>query len=154
MDTSTNTLDASAFVSNPRVFIEVWPSPLIEVHSQTGPTVQFSVHRPVKTPHFPKAESTTVFIITKDSKIRGWHLKSVLLAQIQPTSRRGWVATTWLEGVAEYGVAKSASEAVEDLVISIGEYLESLENRVENLGDSAKRELDYLRKLIERSKDG
>jgi len=54
-----------------------------------------------------------------------------------------------VEGVAEYGTAKSESEAIADLVVSLGEYLEVLERREKNLGDSARNELNCLRRLIE-----
>ena len=42
-------------------------------------------------------------------------------------------------------------EAIIDLVISLGEYHESLEEHEEDLGDSARRDLDCLRRLIRRS---
>jgi hypothetical protein len=63
---------------------------------------------------------------------------------------REWVATTWLEGVLEYGNGATANDSLADLIVSIGEYRESLERREEDLGDSALRELSYLRRLISR----
>ena len=69
--------------------------------------------------------------------------------QIRYTPKE-YVAATWLEGIAEYGAAQGQTEAVADLVVSLGEYKESLEKRETKLGDSARRELDYLRRLIKR----
>jgi len=88
-------------------------------------------------------------MLPRDSEIGDWRLKSIILVQIR-TTRKEWLATTWLEGIAEYGVGEGGSEAIIDLVVSLGEYRESLEKREVNLGDSARRELDYLRRLIER----
>ena len=52
-------------------------------------------------------------------------------------------------GTSEYGISAVAPDAITDLIISLGEYRESLERREERLGDSALRELSALRRLIE-----
>lgn len=100
-----------------------------------------------QTPNVPM-----VLPIPRDTQVAGWRLKSLLLVQTKP-ARKGWVATGWLEGIAEYGTAENETDAITDLVVSLGEYKEALEKREEGLGDSARRELDYLRKLIERSSE-
>ena len=94
--------------------------------------------------------TVTAVVIPHDTSIAGWHLKSLLLVEITPADME-FVATTWLEGVAEYGTGETEADAKTDLVVSLGEYREALEERQDKLGDSALRELDYLRKLIERS---
>ena len=78
-------------------------------------------------------------------------MKSVILVQVSRT-RRESVATTWLEGVAEYGTGAGDNEAISDLVVSLGEYRKALEKRERKLGDSARKELDCLRRLIERKR--
>ena len=116
--------------------------------SQTSLGIMLTVHKPVKTPGYRKMNSLTVLSIPRDSTVAGWHLKSLLVVQISH-KRKELVATTWLEGVAEYGTAKNENEAIADLIVSLGEYLEVLEGRENNLGDSARNELDCLRRLIE-----
>lgn len=108
------------------------------------------IYSPVRTPNLRKADSLTVFAIPQDTSIKGWHLKSALLGHLRPV-RKQWIATTWLEGVEEYGTGKTESEAVVDLVTSLGEYRLSLEKREKNIGELTKRELGYLRRLIEPS---
>lgn len=116
-------------------------SPTIQFTLFSSPEIRYVVRKPVGTPR--------VVAIERDIMIDGWRLKSTLLVQINST-RKEAVATTWLEGVAEYGVAKNENEAMRDLIVSLGEYRESLEKRKKSLGDSAKKELECLRKLIER----
>ena len=160
MSTSTNKLKASAFVSNPiiRAVPSLNPSIIRVVPLSSSPLqwewegsteITLVVHKPVKTPNFRKPTSVTILSIPRDSKIAGWHLKSLLLVQMSHT-RKGSVATTWLEGIAEYGAAKNESGAITDLVVSLGEYLEALERREKDLGDSARKELNCLLKLIKR----
>lgn len=107
--------------------------------------IRITAHKTAKTPKVVMA-----LTIPRDTLIAGWFLKSLLLVQVKP-ARRGSVATTWLEGIAEYGAAENETDAITDLIISLGEYREALERRQRKLGDSARKELDYLRKLIERS---
>lgn len=150
MSTGTNKLKASAFVSNPIIRVVPLSSSPIQWKPKTSLEIRLLVHKPVKTPIIRKPNALTVLSIPRDSEIGGWRLKSVMLVQIS-RARRESLATTWLEGIAEYGTAEGDSEAIIDLVISLGEYRESLEKREGNLGDSARKELDCLRSLIERS---
>ena len=149
MSTVTNLLKASAFVSNPMIRVVPLLSSPIQWESESSAEIRLVVHKPVKTPNLRKPSSMTVLSIPRDSEIAGWHLKSLLLVQISHT-QKGSVATTWLEGIAEYGAAKNGSEAITDLVVSLGEYLEALERREKDLGDSACNELNCLRRLIKR----
>ncbi|MDP2920639.1 MAG: hypothetical protein Q8O43_10545 [Dehalococcoidia bacterium] len=150
MDTVGNKLEASAFVSSLRISIMPQSGPIIRTQYVSSPGIMFQVLGTMGTPELENQESLMVFPIPTDSKIAGWRFKSIMLVQILRTSQES-VATTWLEGIAEYGVASQDDKAIEDLVISLGEYRESLENRKKELGDSAKNELEYLRKLMERT---
>ena len=147
--TISNEIPSSAFISNPEIRIMAFPSPPIELKSETSPEIIFVMHNPGKTLTRGRSNTVTVLTLPRDSEIGDWRLKSIILVQIR-TTRKEWLATTWLEGIAEYGVGEGGSEAIIDLVVSLGEYRESLEKREVNLGDSARRELDYLRRLIER----
>ena len=160
MNTGTNNRKTSTFISNSMLQVvplsnspiqwEMESSAEINWEMQGSADINIVVHKPVKTPSFRKANSVLVLSIPRGSEIGPWHLKSVLLVQIS-RSRRESVATTWLEGVAEYGVGKGDDEAILDLVVSLGEYRDSLEKRKGKLGDSARKELDRLRKLIRTS---
>jgi len=149
----------SAFVSNPEIRVAAVPSLPIKLKSETSSEIIFIMHNPgntltsgkpntVKLTH-GRFNTLTVFTLPRDSEIGDWRLKSIILAQIRHT-RKEWLATTWLEGIAEYGVGEDTSDAIIDLVVSLGEYRESLEKQEANLGDSAQRELDHLRRIIER----
>ena len=153
MSTVTNKLEASAFVSNPVIQVVPLSTSPIQWELESSAEIRLVVHKPVKTPNLRKPSSVTILSIPRNSEIVGWHLKSLLLVQINHTQKES-VATTWLEGIAEYGVAKNESGAIIDLVVSLGEYLEALERREKNLGDSARKELNYLRRLIGRSQTG
>lgn len=133
MTTISNELAASAFRSSPG-----------------SSQIKFAPIEPGKTPKPRRSETLTVLSILKGSDIGGWRLKSVLLVQIRRTRKQS-LATSWLEGVTEYGVGKTDSEAITDLVMSVGEYRESLEKQENKLGDTAQKELSYLRRLVERS---
>ena len=111
----------------------------------TSPKIKIRAYKAAKTPNVPRS-----LPIPRNTQIADWRLKSLLLVQTKPT-RKGSVATAWLEGINEYGTADNETDAITDLVVSLGEYKETLEEREDNLGDSALRELYYLRKLIERS---
>lgn len=147
--TLSNEIPSSAFVSNPEICIVAFPSLPIELKSETSPEISFVVHNPGKTLTRGKSNTLTVLTLPRDSEIGDWRLKSIILVQIRHTQKE-YLATTWLEGIAEYGVGKGESEAIIDLVVSLGEYRDSLEKQEVNLGDSARRELDYLRRIIER----
>lgn len=161
MSTGTNKLKASAFVSNPIIrAVPLSNPPIIRVVPLSSSPLQWElegnveirlvVHKPVKTPIPRKPSSVTVLLIPRKSEICGWRLKSAILVQVSRT-RRESVATTWLEGIAEYGTGAGDNEAISDLVVSLGEYRKSLEKRERKLGDSARKELDCLVRLIERS---
>ena len=135
----SNELAPSAFVTNPE----------IDLTGGTSPEIRFTVHKPAKSPTPRKISSLTLVAFPRDIEIGGWGLKSVLLVQVRRV-RKGFVANIWLEGAAEYGTGVGETEAISDLIVSLGEYRESLQRREATLGDSAQRELDCLRKLIER----
>lgn len=152
MSTISNEHIALPLVSSPVIRLVPSSSPAIRLVPSTSPEIRLTVHKPSGTPTPRKLGSLTVLSIPRDSKIGGWTLKTVMLVQIRQT-RRESLATTWLEGVAEYGTGKQNEEAITDLVVSVGEYWESLEKREKELGDSARKELDFLRRLIKRSPD-
>ncbi len=146
--TISNELQSSAFVSNPEISIVLVSSPFIQLKPVSSPHIEFVVHRAGSTLTRVKPNALTVLALPKDSTIAGWKLKSVILVRIRYT-RKQCVAITWLEGIAEYGAGERESEAITDLVDSLGEYRQSLERREAHLGDLARKELDYLRKLVE-----
>ena len=117
---------------------------------ETAPEVIWVFHDPQGTPDIPHPHSLAVMTLSEGLEVGGWRLKSLIMMQMQ-CAETECVASTWLEGVLEYGVGERQDEAIVDLLISLGEYLESLDERETTLGDSAKRELDYLRKIIERA---
>ena len=150
MTTIGNQLPASAFVSHREIRVVSSSSPPIELMSQTSPEVKLVLPKPGRTPNPRKLESLRVLAVPPGTDIAGWLLKSVLLVQLR-RARKEWLAVTWLEGIGEYGTAETDDEAIADLVVSVGEYRASLEKREKKLGDSALRELAYLRRLIEPS---
>jgi hypothetical protein len=97
----------------------------------------------------PIPETTTLKVLSlhKDQIIAGIKIKSVMLVQLRYVPE-GVLVETWLEGAYEYGVADSDIGAIEDLVISLNEYLSILINNKESLGDSAKKELNTLQRVI------
>lgn len=157
--TTCTEIPSSAFVSNPDIRVAAVPSPTINLMSVTSAEIVFKVGNPgntkisgkpntVKLTH-GRFNTLTVFTLPGDREIGDWRLKSNILVQIHQT-RKECLATTWLEGIAEYGVGEDTSDAIMDLVVSLGEYRESLEKQEANLADSARRELDHLRRIIER----
>ncbi len=77
-----------------------------------------------------------------------WELASDLMVEVA-TSDQEVLATTYLT-VAEYGAGSSIEEAVNDLLTSLSEYRESLEEREARLGASAVADLAKLRKILRR----
>jgi len=150
MTTLSYRLESSAFSSSPGFQIGRTSSPTISLDHATSDDILWVAHKAFSTPNPRKPESLTVFALHRDSEWDGWCLKSPLVLQLRRV-RKQWVASTWLEGVAEYGVADTESEAARDLVVSLGDYREALETRENKLGESARRELARLRILIERS---
>ena len=147
MSTGTNKLKASAFISNPMLRVVPLSQSPVLWEMENSVEIKLVIHKPVKTPILRNPNSVTVLSIPRGSEIGDWRLKSVLLVQISH-SRSESVATTWLEGVAEYGAGTGDNEAISDLVVSLGEYRKSLEKREKKLGDSTRKELDCLRRLI------
>ena len=129
----TNTLDARQF--------------------RSSEPYQPRVHEPVSLRLSDRFESVSFGVVPHDSTIAGWHLKSVLAAEIRTTVEAGSLATVQLEGIAEYGTGADPIDAIEDLVDSLGEYREVLEGREDRIGESALADLTRLRKLIERASD-
>ncbi len=77
-----------------------------------------------------------------------WELTGDLLIEIQ-TSWEEVLAITYLT-LQEYGAGTSFENAVQDLLTSLSEYRESLEEREERLGAPAIADLEKLRSLIRR----
>ena len=78
----------------------------------------------------------------------GWMLAYNLLVTIS-FSPPDWVATTHLD-VAEYGIGTTEEDAVIDLLTSLSEYRESLEDREDRLGAPGLSDLSKLRALLNR----
>ena len=115
----------------------------------TGPEIRISVvHKPGGIPNPRRLGSLTVLPIPRDTQIGVWRVKSVIMLQIRRT-RKQWLTSTWLEGIAEYGTGKTEDEATTDLISSLGEYRASLEALEERLSESARNELRHLQGLIE-----
>lgn len=75
-----------------------------------------------------------------------WQLAATLLVEVH-TFRDVVKAVTYLT-VEEYGIGATVEEAILDLLTSLSDYLQSLEERRERLGQSALEDLDKLRKLV------
>ena len=155
MTTTSNRLRRFAFSSSP-VFQWALSSSLpLEVSVMTSPILQFDVHRAGVTPKPRNLEAISVLGVPGGSEVGEWRLKTFQLIRVRRT-RKEFVATTWLEGGAlvEYGSGKTAGEAITDLVTSLGEYREALEERESKVGDSSLKELAHLRNIIERTTNG
>ena len=77
----------------------------------------------------------------------GWELAGDLVVEIQ-TSGEEVLAVAHQLTIEEYGAGASLKEAVQDLLISLSEYRESLEEREANLGAPAVADLAKLRGII------
>ena len=82
--------------------------------------------------------------------VPGYRLASTLPVQLK-ISASGILATTHLETTEEYGWGSMTGEAIMDLLSSLVEYMESLEDRKDRLGEPALLDLDKLHQLLERS---
>lgn len=111
----------------------------IEIESNTSQVIRFR-----------GLTAISLVVIPATKTIGQWRLRKLLLAELRSTRSQS-VATTWLEGIVEYGVGRSEDRAVTDLVNSLGEYRESLEKRRSRLGKSARADLSCLKKTIERT---
>ena len=78
-----------------------------------------------------------------------WELAADLVVEIQ-TSGQKVLAVAHQLTVEEYGSGTSLEEAVQDLLTSLPDYRESLEEREERLGAPAVADLARLRKVIRR----
>lgn len=92
----------------------------------------------------------SVVPLLRGDVVGNWRMDATLLIRLQRGPKR-WVATTWLEGVTEYGEGSTQTEATVDLIQSLGEYCESLRRREGKLGVSARRELAHLCRMLQRS---
>ncbi|NVM23770.1 MAG: hypothetical protein HWN68_18580 [Desulfobacterales bacterium] len=148
MTTYTNDLTASAFLSGPDIHLISSASPNISLRLVTEHPIEFQSSKPVTTPKAIRFGSITVLAIPIGSVIASWQLKSILLVQIR-YAKKELLATTWLQGISEYGVGQNQSDAITDLIVSLGEYFKSLKKRKRKLGNSALNELAALERLIE-----
>jgi len=133
----SNDLGASAFYTSPEIQVVPFSTPDITLSGLTSPDVRLDV------------QAFTLLPLLKDTKIAGVTLKSLLLVQLRQT-QGGVVAETWLEGIYEYGTGEEYTDALIDLIVSVREYLDALEAREEQLGDSARQELKALRALVQK----
>ena len=94
--------------------------------------------------------SKNLHVIPSDCSWDGnWELTADLLVDIH-TSREEVLAVSHHLTVEEYGEGASVEEAVQDLLTSLSEYRESLEEREARLGASAAEDLAKLRGIIRR----
>ena len=78
----------------------------------------------------------------------GWELARDLRVEIRTTSEETLAVTLLTE--EEYGAGTSLEEAVQDLLTSLSDYRECLEEREARLGAPAAADLARLRKVIRR----
>ena len=82
-----------------------------------------------------------------------WELTADLVVEIQ-TSGEEVLAVSHHLTVEEYGEGASVAEAIQDLLASLSEYRESLEEREARLGASAAADLAELRGILRRCPRG
>jgi hypothetical protein len=111
------------------------------------PDINPRVVEPIGTPIPAKVSTITVFAIGRGQVIAGIKIESVMLVQLR-NIQEGVLAETWLGDIYEYGVGESGIQALEDLIVSLNEYLSVLTKNKDHLGDSAKKELDVLQRAI------
>lgn len=148
MNTISNALPSLPFIFDSGIRFMPSSSIPVKITSETSPEIKITFYKIGTTRIQRRQSSLTVLAIPKDTEISGWRLKSVMLVQVSCT-RKESVATIWLENVVEYGVGKEDNEAIIDLIVSIGEYKQSLEKLEKKLGDSSRKDLENLCKLIE-----
>ena len=78
-----------------------------------------------------------------------WELTGDLVVEVQ-TCREEVLAIAHQLTVEEYGAGASLEEAVRDLLTSLSEYRDSLEEREDRLGVPAAADLAKLRKILRR----
>ena len=145
----SNELSASAFYTSPDIQVIPFSTPDITLSVLTSPDITLNLQQASDTELYATSYSLTLVPLLKNTKIAGITLESLLLAKLQSTQERV-VAETWLEGIYEYGTGEEDADALVDLIVSMREYLDALEAREEQLGDSARQELKALRALIKR----
>ncbi len=79
-----------------------------------------------------------------------WRLTQGVMVHLE-TSAESVTAVAGLEGIDEYGEGATQDAALYDLLTSLTEYMESLEEREGRLHPTAEQELEALRRLIQRS---
>lgn len=93
-------------------------------------------------------------VIPSDCRWDGdWELTADLVVEIQASGEEVLAVSHHLT-VEEYGEGASVEEAVQDLLTSLSEYRESLEDREARLGLSAADDLAKLRGIIRRCSHG
>ena len=122
---------------------------LATTREQTGTHLPYL---PGSTPGSTRLTSSTpvgggLFYIHAGRACGNWELATNLLTTLCIPSG-SWVATTYLADIPEYGIGKSQAEAIADLLTSLSDYRESLEDREERLGPSAVDDLAKLRTLL------
>jgi hypothetical protein len=147
--TLSNELTASAFFTNPEIPVTQSRTPDIPFPWWNSPKIALDTVGTSDTRAVGAASALALLPIPRDTQIGRLRLQSILLVQLRQTPE-GVLAETWLEGVYEYGAGQDDSEAVIDLIASLGEYVDALEARELQLGDSAKHELYALRRLVTR----
>jgi hypothetical protein len=152
-------LDSSMFFTPPQPEIKYIPNLEINIDTfQTQalyidarsffPDIQLERVESIGTPESSETSTLKVLSIYRDQLISGVRIKSTLLVQLSYVLE-GVLAETWLEGVYEYGVGDTDNKAIEDLIISLKEYLCVLMKDKESLGNSALKDFESLSKVIE-----
>lgn len=140
--TASNRLKRSAFHSSPECSVEVSRSATLDF--------DMSLYATTEAPSLGPTETVTVVSLLAGHIVGGWELTGSILGQILRGPDRV-LAMTWLEDIVEYGESATDEEAIEDLVVSLGEYRDFLERRKGRLEESAAIDLNCLRRLIKRS---
>lgn len=132
-----------------------YDSSALRVLYSSSPRVEVSWHTSRSFTHgLRRAFASESFVpLPAGTRIEDWELKSVLVTRVRRSRRREYVALTWLEAADAHGVGVSVQEALEDLVVALGEYCESLQEREARLDDAASSDLARLRELIHRTSD-
>jgi len=93
-------------------------------------------------------EATGLIVMAGGFKVENYPpLREVLLAQLK-VSRAGVLAITYLD-TEEYGSGQTEDQAVADLISSLAEYKDSLEQREDRLSEEAMADLSKLRRLFD-----
>ena len=94
----------------------------------------------------PESSEAVHILLAGHSWDNVWELATTLLVEVH-TFRDVVKAVTYLT-VEEYGIGSTVEEAILDLLTSLSDYLQSLEERRERLSQSALEDLGKLRKLV------